>query len=151
MGLGLSSLFNSGRLVRLGGATVAGTTAITTSSVDTQGFQSVAFVAQLGDVTDTCVLSMKAQGGSASDGSDAADIAGCTTGNKAAGATDADDKFVVLEVSRPSGSQRYVRAVLGRTTANAAIVAIFAVLLDPVNEPTPQPNVFLGKQVTPTA
>lgn len=120
------NIANRTRLKLSSGATSAGTSAINGTAIDTQGFEGVRFIALLGDVTDTSVLSLKAQGGSASDGGDATDITGATTGTFTADGSTADSKILSLDVVKPRA--RYVRPVLGRTTANAVVLAIVAEL-----------------------
>ena len=104
-------------------AAAAGTTSLTTAVIDTQGFESVAFIAQLGDVTDTSALTLTMQHGDESDGSDMADLA--LTATHTADATDADDKIMMVDAHRPQ--KRYVRATLDRATANAVLNSIIAV------------------------
>lgn len=105
-------------------AVAAGTTLVTTDVVDTRGFDSVAFIAVTGDVTDTSVLTLTGQAGDAADGSDAANLA--ATATFTADATSGDEKALVLDLHKPR--QRYVRATLTRGTANAEVAAIIAVL-----------------------
>lgn len=117
------------------GATTAGTSAITSSTYAAGRAEQVRFLASLAAVTDTCVLTMKAQGGYLSDGSDAVDIAGCatssiTTDSAATTATTnvtpapTANKFLSLDVVR--SPYPYLRVVLTRTTANAAVNFILA-------------------------
>lgn len=105
-------------------AVAAGTTTVTTDVINMQGFDSVAIIAMLGDVTDTSVLTLTAQAGDESDGSDAADLAASATFT--AGAADADSKLMIVDLTRPR--QQYVRATLDRATANAVVNGVIAVL-----------------------
>ena len=120
------NLANRTRVYVSANAAAAGTSAINGTAIDTQGFESVRFLAILGDVTATSVVTLKAQSGAASDGSDATDITGATTASFTAGASDADNKVLSLDVIKPT--KRYVRPVLTRTTANAVVQAIIAEL-----------------------
>lgn len=88
------------------------------------GYDGVLFVAQLGDVTATSVLELQCQGSAASDGSSPS--AEATTGSKTAGASDCDNKLLVLDVSRPAN--RYVFSRLKRGTANAVVNSVLAIL-----------------------
>jgi hypothetical protein len=113
-------------------ATVAGTSAINGSAVDTLGFEAVRFVALLGTLTATQVTSMKIQG--SLDGStNWTDMGPSSTGN----AADADsNKLLITEVFRPQ--YRYLRPVILRGTANAVVDGVIAELFLPRVEPVTQ-------------
>lgn len=102
-------------------AVAAGTTNITDAAeVDMAGYDGVCFIAVLGALTAGQVTKLQAQGGATS-GSHA-ELAGATT----AAAADADsDKALAVEVFRPV--HRFVKPVLVRGTANAALNAIIAI------------------------
>ena len=103
-------------------STTAGLTAINGSAVSMAGFDAIMFICAMGALTATQVTKLKAQGGALSDGSDAADITGAAT----AAAADADsNKLLVLDVVRPQYA--YVRPVVVRGTANAAIDGVIAI------------------------
>lgn len=110
---------------RVSNAAAAAQTDINGTAVDMQGWEGVTFVAALGDVTATSVLSMKAQQGAASNGSDGVDVTGSATNAFTAGASDADNKLLVVDVVNPTS--RYVRPVLSRGTANAVVDGIIAI------------------------
>jgi len=118
------NLLNNVKFLSVEGPAAAGTTTLTTDIVDTQGFDGVTFVAYLGDVTDTSVLALTAESGDVADGSDAVALSASAGGT--AGAADADDRLIVLDVIRPRN--RYVRATLARGTANAVVNGIVAIL-----------------------
>jgi hypothetical protein len=122
---------NYGKRTRVVNATVAGVTAINSTSVDMQDFDTVVFECALGALTATQVTSLKAQG--SPDNSVWTDITGAVTAN----AADADsNKLLLLEVNRPQ--QRYVRCVVNRATANAVIDGVIAVQLGPKKAPVTQ-------------
>ena len=123
------------KLTRVEPAAVAGQTLLTSDVIDMAGFDGVSFVALLGDVSDTCVLTLQAQQGDQSDGSDATNLSGVAA-TFTAGATDADDNMLALEVFRPT--KRYVRVTLARTTANAVVDGILAVQSNPAEAPVVQ-------------
>lgn len=100
----------------------AAQTAIESDVVDMKGFDDITFVALLGDVSDTCVLTLTLQQGESDDGSDMEDTGISAT--YTAGASDADDKALAVEGHYPT--KRYARAKLTRTTANAAVSGILA-------------------------
>ena len=114
-------VLNSKR-TRVVNSTAAGTTAINGSILDMQGFETVVGECLLGALTATQVTSLKAQAGNLANGSDMADLAGAVTAN----AADADsNKLLVLEVVKPTAF-RYLRFVVNRGTANAAVDGVVA-------------------------
>ncbi len=116
-------------------AAVAGTSTLTSDTVDTKGFGCVTFIAFFGDVLDTAVLTLTAQGGQDSGGSDAADLAGAIA-TFTAGATDADSKLLIVDVVNPR--DRYATATLDRATANAVVNGIICILSNPAEAPVAQ-------------
>lgn len=99
------------------------------------GFNAVAFIAYLGDVAATSAIELQCQGSDAANGSSPSLEA--TSGTKTAGASDCDDKFVILDVIKPA--KRYVFSRLKRGTANAAVNSVVAVLYKANNLPVVQP------------
>lgn len=114
-------------------AAATGTTELTTDVIDMAGFTGVVFVAQLGDVTDTSVLSLTADHSDES-GSGFVALAGALSFT--AGAADADNKAMILDIASPE--KRYVRARLGRGTAAAVLNSIIAIKYGPRNAPVTQ-------------
>jgi hypothetical protein len=115
-------------------AGAAGTTDIEGTVIDTQGFQGVAFLVRMGAMTTGAVTSIKAQQGAASDGSDAADLAGTA---QAVAVADAGEVFIV-DILRPT--ERYVRLYVDRDTANAVVASAEAILYGPSDAPVTQPT-----------
>jgi hypothetical protein len=105
------------------GHIAAGTSNQTGSVVDTYGYDSVAFVVVYGTLTATQVTQAKLQGGNASDGSDATDLANSHTTLLTDGQS---GKVQIIDVYRPA--QRYLRPVVLRGTANAEILGVLAIL-----------------------
>ena len=115
----------------------AGQTTITPTPIDMAGFDGIAVLADLGTVTDACVLNLKLQQGDQSGGGDAADIldpAGNVVGTGNITAASDSNKILAVDVVRPTG--RYVTPVLARGTQNAVVNTIIA-LLYRSKEPTP--------------
>lgn len=106
-------------------AVAAGVTTVNGTGVSMAGYEGVMFIVVLGDVTATSVLTLKAQTCTDSGGTGAADITGATIAAAAAGATDTDDKVLILDVKAASGS--FIRPVLTRATANAVVECILAI------------------------
>jgi len=113
MGVNLSKSFN---VVRVANAAAAGTTVLTGTHVDMQGWDNVVFIYGVGALTASQVTALKAQNGSLSNDTDQADIAGAITPAMLDGDS---NKVLILEVVRPL--LRYVRPVLNRATANAVL------------------------------
>ncbi len=115
-------------LLLLSGAVIAGQTAVTSQTVDTQGFDSTTFVANVGTVAAGGTLTMKIFGGEASDGSDKAAIDGAIVGVVATGA----NKKAVIEIHRPTS--RYLTVVVTRAVADSTLVSIEALLYGASND-----------------
>lgn len=101
----------------------AGQAATAGDILDMAGFEGVIFIAKLGDVTDTSVVTLTAQQSTANSAGGMATLSGSVTFT--AGAADADNNLLVLDVYRPT--ERYVRPVLTSATANAVKNGIIAI------------------------
>jgi hypothetical protein len=137
------------RTVRVMNAVAAGTTNQNGTAVDMLAggqFRGVRFTALFGALTATQVTSLKVQG--SADNITFSDLAGTNT----AALADGDgNKMLISEVYRPT--YRYVRPVVLRATANAAIDGVIAELFEPGTEPTTQDtSVSASKQnISPAA
>lgn len=103
-------------------AAAAAQTELTTDVIDTADCDGVVFVAHLGDVSDGSVLGLVADDSETGVGA-WDDLEGPLA--YTAGATNADNKLLILDVHKPE--RRYVRARLTRTTANAVVNGITAI------------------------
>lgn len=101
----------------------AGTSTLTTDILDMSGYDSVIFIAILGDVTDTSALALKVLGNATNDTVTPTEYAGNASGT--ASATSADGKMLAVDCQKPR--DRYVYATLARATANAVVNAIIAI------------------------
>lgn len=110
------------KVVRVSNAVAAGTTAINSDVVDTQGYDGVEFLVPFGAIVTNGVQSVKAQSGDQSDLSDAADMSGSSITVE----DDDDNKVARVNVIRPL--KRYVRCVVSRATQNSTVDAIIAIL-----------------------
>lgn len=107
----------------------AGTTDITTDTVDTAGYDGVAWIVTLGAITANAVTSLKLQQDSDSAMGTAADL-------EATAITIADDddgQLVLTEVMRPQ--ERYVRMIIDRGTQNAVVENVTAILYKAAEQP----------------
>ena len=98
-------------------ARAAGQTAINGAMVDMQGYEGVVAVVEMGTIAATAVTSIKWQQSDTTTSADFSDLEG--TG--IAIAADDDDEIFVSELYKPT--KRYVRIVVARATANAAVRA----------------------------
>lgn len=110
----------------------AGTSEIDSDIIDMAGFDGVLFVAILNTVTDASVLTLLAQQNTANSTSGMAAITGATTGAQTASTS--SNKFMYVDVYKPQ--QEFLRAVLTRTTQNAAIGGILAIKYKAAKRPT---------------
>ena len=90
--------------------------------LDMQGYEGVMFVAHFADVDDTSVLTLQAQQDELNAGGGMATLTGNATFT--AGAANADDDCLVLDVYRPE--KRYIRVQLVVATANAIVASVIA-------------------------
>ena len=113
-------------------ARAAGQTAINGAMVDMQGYEGVVAVVEMGTIASTAVTSIKWQQSDTTTAADFTDLEG--TG--LAIADDADDEIFVSELYKPT--KRYVRIVVARATANAALRAATYVQYKPRVAPVSQ-------------
>lgn len=97
-------------------------------------FDSVCFVAILGEVTAAAVVTLKAYYGDAAALGDGAYKT--TTAAITAAGNDTDNNLLILDVIRPG--KRYVRADLIRDTQNAVVDSIIAIRYNARTIPTTQ-------------
>lgn len=138
MAQSLMNFIKDCKVTRVLNSVAAGTTDQTTSVVDMQGFDSVAFLLGLGDITSGSVLTLTVKTNTANSTSSPTPVAvtGGVTGPITAGATDNDNGTYIVDVCRPLA--RYVFAVLNRTTQNAAVDGIWAIQYNARNLPVTQ-------------
>lgn len=142
----INNLLANVETVRVANSASAAQTAVEGASVDMAGKIGVRFTAALGDVTTGSVLGLKAQ--YRDDSNDAwEDIVGAVAFT--AGASDADNKLLILDVVRPV--KRYVRAYLTRTTANAVVDGIFADVYGDYWQPVTQGSTVLQSKTVANA
>lgn len=126
------------------GAAAAAQTAIDSSILDMKGFHGVIFIALLGDVTDTSVLTLTAKGNSANHLTVPAPVTQASA-TFTAGATSADNKILMVDVSEPM--LEYAFASLTRTTANAVVGGIIAIQYSADLKPTVQDATVIASAV----
>lgn len=117
-------------------AAAAAQTELVTDVLDMSGYEGVLYIALLGDVTATSVLTLTAKGNSANSVSSPTPITQKASDAFTAGASDADSKVIVVDVYKPT--LRYQFASLTRTVANAVVGGIIAIQYKAHNRPTSQ-------------
>lgn len=126
------SLLKNAKITRVAAAAAAAQTDVVGSILDMAGYDGVMFLALTGDVTASSVLTLKAQQNVANSGAGMADLVGTATFT--ADATNADSAVLALDVNMPR--KRYVRAVLTRGAANAAVDGLIAIQYGARSKPT---------------
>lgn len=132
----MTSLLKNVKVTPVAASAVAAQTEVLSSVLDMTGFDGVMFIALLGDVTATSVLTLTAKGNTASSTSSPTPVTQIATAAFTAGASDADDKALVVDVYDPA--MRYVFASLTRTVANAVVNGIIAIQYKAEYRPTTQ-------------
>lgn len=141
------SLLKNIKVTPVAASAVAAQTEVLTSVLDMSGFDGVMFIALLGDVTATSVLTLTAKGNTASSTSSPTPVTQVATSAFTAGASDADDKALVVDVYDPM--LRYVFASLTRTTANAVVNGIIAIQYTAEYKPTTQAATVIAAAMGP--
>ena len=130
------------KISRIEDGAVAGVTTLTSDVVDMSGFDGLVFLAALGDVLDTGVNVLQAQQSDVGDGSGMVNIAASVV-SFTAGASDADNKLMLLEIARPT--KRFLRVTLARSVANTVLDGIFSFQSSPAEAPVTQHSSVLVK------
>src|SRR4051812_1089871 len=86
---------------RVANSAIAATTDVTSSVVDMAGWDGCLFIALLGDVTSTSVLTLTAKENTANSTSSPTPATVKATDAVTAGASDCDNKTLVVDVQRP--------------------------------------------------
>lgn len=100
-----------------------------------EGYDGILISAHLGDVTATALANLRLMSSDAANGSSAI-VDNETGAAPAAGASDQDDKLMILDTRGPS--KRYVFSRLIRGTANVAVNSIIAILYKARKAPVTQ-------------
>lgn len=136
----LKNMLKDCAIDRVSNSASAATTAINSSRVDMSGYDGVCFVVLLGDVTDTSVVTATGYRNSADSTSGATSTGVSAT--YTCGASDADNKILVVDVQNPQ--QQYAYCNLTRTTANAVVDGIIAIRYHGTKSPITQGSTVLA-------
>ena len=141
------SLLKNVKVAYVAGAAAAAQTEVLSSVLDMSGYDGVMFIALLGDVTATSVLTLTAKGNTASSTSSPTPVTQKATAAFTAGASDADSTALVVDVYDPA--MRYAFASLTRTTANAVVNGIVAIQYTAEYRPTAQDATVIANAFGP--
>jgi hypothetical protein len=114
-------------------AGVAGTTAITGSTIDSANAEGVLFLVRMGAITSGAVTSLKVQHSDTTTSGDFVDVAGTAQTI----ADTADDQTFVVDINKPA--KRYVRVIVSRATQNAVVASAEALVYGLRSLPFSQP------------
>ena len=121
------SMLKDCKITRVLNSVTAGSSDQDGTVLDMAGYDGVLFIAALGDVTATSVDELQVFGNTASSTSSPTpvELTNDTAGPYTAGASDADNKLLIVDVVRPA--YRYVFPRVKRGTANAVIDRVIAI------------------------
>jgi len=105
---------------------------LTSSTLDTAGYDSVCFITKLGAITAPGTVNVKLRQGANSAMSDGADL----EDTNIAADSDDDNRLIVHDVHRPR--ERYMDVQIVRAAGNAVIDSVVAVLYNAKNRPPTQ-------------
>ena len=137
------------KITQVENSAAAGTTTLTSDILDMQGYDGVIFIADLGDVTDTSVLTLTGLVNATNDTTTPTSLA--NTATFTAGASDADHKLLFVDVGPGSFTQtdRYAYCTLARATANAVVDGIIAIQYRARSLPVTQGSTVLASAINP--
>ena len=141
----MAGLLKNTNVVRIhaGGAGAASATPTKATILDMQGYKSVLFIAEMGNVLDTSVVSLKAAVGDTNDTGAMTLLTDFPTGT--ATAATYDDKCVLLEFQEVNS--RYIEAQIFHVTADAPFDSILAIQFNPTNMPVTQGSTVVNTKV----
>lgn len=118
------------------------------SVLDMQGFTGVCFVLKWGDVTATSALELQVFGNTANSTSSPTPVQITSSDvTFTAGATDADNKLMIVDIPRWNPTYRYAFCRAKRGTANAVIDGAVAIRYNGKNCPVTQGSGVVGSSV----
>ena len=132
----MMNFLNDCKVMVVEAAAAAGQTELVTDVIDMSGYDSVAFILMTGDVSDGSVLTVTGKTNSANSVSTPTPTTLSDTATFTAGASDADSKVLILDLYKVR--EQYVFASITRTTADAVIGGVIAVLYNARNRPVTQ-------------
>lgn len=144
----IKSLLKDAKITRVENAAAAGTTDLDSDVLDMSGYDSVCFIALLGDATSGSVLELQVFGNTANSTSSPTPVEITTNdATYTAGASDADNKIFVVDVPKWLGTYRYAFARLVIDTQNCAVDGILAIQYNAKELPVTQGSTVLDSAV----
>lgn len=137
--MGIENLLKNVKVTRVLAAQADGTGTQSGDILDMSGYEGVMFIAKFDDVDDTAVLTLQAQQDELNAAGGMATLDDSAT--YTAGATDADDDLLVIDIHKPL--KRYVRAQVVIATANAITAGVIAIQYGGAKDPQTQPATVL--------
>jgi hypothetical protein len=122
------NLLKDAKIIKVSNGATAGTSEVDGSAVDMSGFNSVCYIVDLGTVTDGSVLTLQIQDGPTS--SPTTNMTGASATFTASGSS---NTTMIVDVQKVQ--QRYNRAKFTRTTDNAVVNTILAILYNANSKP----------------
>ena len=141
--MNIDSILKDCMITRVENAAGAAQTELLTDVLDMSGWDGVVFIALLGDITVSSVLTLTVYSNSSNSASGGTSES--ATAAYTATATDADNKLLVAEVVRPTA--RYVYGSLTRTAANAVVDGIIAIQFRGTKSPITQGSTVLASAI----
>lgn len=139
-----ANLLETVKVVKIHNGTTAGTSLVTSgSAVDTAGYDGVMLIADLGTVTDGSVLTLTPLVVSTNTTSGGSAVSNATTA--AFTAATSSNTQICCDVYKPLA--RYVYATLARTTQNATVNSITAILYRGRSLPVTQPSTVVATKI----
>ena len=139
----MNNFLDNFKVTYVSGAVADGQAATASDIVDMKGWDGVAFIALTGDVTSGCVLTLAAQQDELNGSGGMASLTGTATFT--AGATNADNKALLLDVQKPN--KRYVRALFTSATQNAVKNGVIAIQYRGTNLPAVQDATVIASKL----
>lgn len=135
----LASLLKNGKITRVKNAVTAGTTDQDSDVLDMAGFDSICFISLLGDITSGSVLELQVFGNTANSTSSPTPVEQTNDDTDAtAGASDYDNKLLIVDCQRWNPNYRYAFARQKRGTQNAVLDGMIAIQYNARDIPTTQ-------------
>ncbi len=129
---GQRNLIKRCKVTRLANASAAGTSDVTSSSIDMAGYDSVMFGVLFGAIVSGAVTSIKVRQDTVTGMGSAADL----TGTSITVADTDDNKITLTEIFRPL--ERFLDVVVSKATQNSTVDGIFAIQFNASGLPTTQ-------------
>lgn len=141
----MQSLLKNAKVTRISadGAGTASSTPTKCTIIDMAGYDSVMFVAMFGNVVSGSAVSLKVAGASTNDTAEMALLSGSAGGT--AGASDYDDKLIVLDVVHPN--QQFLECQVFHVTQDAPFDGVLAIQYNAKDAPVTQGSTVVASSL----